>query len=94
LLVTSALNQICMSANRSLCWLSPYGFFLSQLDRFARRSPNPMERRMTINHRIGDQALIKGGQLTSMRAGECEEIAISDLKGLQQASCIHSLWNE
>src|SRR5277367_3441212 len=44
-----------------------------------------MEQMTPINHRIRDQTLIKGGQLTSMRASKREEIAVCDLSGLQEA---------
>jgi hypothetical protein len=64
-------SQSNMYVNESLSLLVvTVRFLLIPIRLVARRSPNQMERRMTVNHRIGDQALIKGGQLTSMRAGE------------------------
>ncbi len=45
----------------------------------------------SIDHSIGDQPLIKGGQLAFMGASKREQIAVSDLGGVQKTGWIYVL---
>lgn len=54
-------------------------------------STNQMECPSSVNHSIGNHALIKTGQLAIVCASKREEITIRDVSGIQKTRCVHML---
>lgn len=50
-----------------------------------------MQRLRSIDEGIRNQALVEGGQLPAVCAGEREEIAVGYLSGIQRATAVHTL---
>ena len=45
-----------------------------------------MKRLRSVHHGIGNQALVESSKFTSMCFGECQQIAVGHLRGIQKAT--------
>jgi hypothetical protein len=43
-----------------------------------------MKRSHTVHNSVRDQALVEGGKLSTVRAGQCQEIAVRYLRRIQK----------
>ena len=53
-------------------------------------SMNQMERLCSVDNGVRNQALVEGRELSTVCAGECQEIAVCHLSGIQKTTAVHT----